>query len=72
MSRRDVGVRVTCALGGAVLSAIAGPVDGASVKNIVLVHGACFDGSGWKPVYMAHRYGGTVATEAGTDSRLVE
>jgi hypothetical protein len=51
MTRRDVGVRVTCALGGAVLCAVAGPVDAASVKNVVLVHGACFDGSGWKPGY---------------------
>jgi hypothetical protein len=51
MSRRDVGVRVTCALGGAVLCAVAGPVDAASVKSIVLVHGACFDGSGRNPGY---------------------
>jgi pimeloyl-ACP methyl ester carboxylesterase len=28
-----------------------GPVSAASLKNIVLVHGAWVDGSGWKPVY---------------------
>jgi pimeloyl-ACP methyl ester carboxylesterase len=33
-------------LGGAVRPALAAPV-----KNIVLVHGAWVDGSGWKPVY---------------------
>src|SRR5271155_2369317 len=33
-------------LGGAALPTVAGPV-----KNIVLVHGAWVDGSGWKPVY---------------------
>src|ERR1700682_392778 len=33
-------------LGGAAISAPAAPV-----KNIVLVHGAWVDGSGWKPVY---------------------
>ena len=32
---------------GAASPAIAGP---APVKNIVLVHGAWVDGSGWKPV----------------------
>ena len=37
MSRRDVGVRVTCALAREVHCAVAGPVDAASVKNIVLV-----------------------------------
>jgi pimeloyl-ACP methyl ester carboxylesterase len=81
-----------------------------TVKNIVLVHGAFVDGSGWKPVYeilkhdgynvtlvqepltsladdvaatkrvlaiqpgptilVAHSYGGTVITEAGTDSHV--
>jgi hypothetical protein len=54
VSRRDVGVRVGCALGGVVLCAVAGPVNAATVKNIVLVHCACVDGSGWKPVYVAH------------------
>jgi pimeloyl-ACP methyl ester carboxylesterase len=83
----------------------------AVVKNIVLVHGAWVDGSGWKPVYdilvkdgyhvtvvqepltsfaddlaavrrvlaaqdgpcilVAHSYGGSLATEAGTDPRVV-
>jgi hypothetical protein len=33
-------------LGGAAVPASAAPV-----KNIVLVHGAWVDGSGWKPVY---------------------
>ena len=82
-----------------------------STKNIVLVHGAWVDGSGWKPVdailvrdgyhvsivqepltslqsdvattrriialqpgpciLVAHSYGGTVITEAGTDPHVV-
>ncbi|MEW6346230.1 MAG: alpha/beta hydrolase [Paraburkholderia sp.] len=82
-----------------------------SVKNIVLVHGAWVDGSGWKPVYdiltrdgyhvsivqepltaladdvaatkrvidlqdgptllVAHSYGGSIITEAGTDPKVV-
>src|ERR1700687_4036471 len=44
------------------------------VKNIVLVHGAWADGSGWKGVYsilVAHSYGGSVITEAGTDPSVV-
>lgn len=81
------------------------------VKNVVLVHGAFVDGSGWRPVYdilkrdgyhvslvqepltsladdvaatkrvlalqdgptilVAHSYGGTVITEAGTDPHVV-
>lgn len=81
------------------------------VKNVVLVHGAWVDGSGWKPVYdrlskdgyhvsvvqepltsleddvaatrrvidlqdgptilVAHSYGGSVITEAGTDPKVV-
>jgi hypothetical protein len=28
-----------------------GPASGTAVKNIVLVHGACVDASGWKSVY---------------------
>src|SRR5258708_26990074 len=34
-----------------VLAGTAGPVLAAPVKNIVLVHGAFVDGSGWNPVY---------------------
>jgi hypothetical protein len=34
-----------------VLAGTAAPVLAAPVKNIVLVHGAFVDGSGWKPVY---------------------
>jgi pimeloyl-ACP methyl ester carboxylesterase len=44
--------------------------DAHRVRNIVLVHGAWADGSGWKGVYdllVAHSYGGAVITEAGTD-----
>jgi hypothetical protein len=37
------------ALLGAGTAALADPV-----KNIVLVHGAWVDGSGWKPVYESH------------------
>jgi pimeloyl-ACP methyl ester carboxylesterase len=87
-------------------SALAAP----AIKNVVLVHGAFVDGSGWQPVYdiltkdgyhvtlvqepltsleedvaatrrvldlqdgptvlVAHSYGGTVITEAGTDSKV--
>jgi len=34
-----------------VLGGVAGPASAAPLKNIVLVHGAWADGSGWKPVY---------------------
>jgi hypothetical protein len=34
-----------------VLAGTAVPVLAAPVKNIVVVHGAFADGSGWKPVY---------------------
>jgi pimeloyl-ACP methyl ester carboxylesterase len=77
---------------------------GTPIKNIVLVHGAWADGSGWKVVYdilvkdgfnvsivqepetsfkrvlalqdrpcilVAHSYGGSVITEAGTDPSVV-
>lgn len=84
---------------------------GPPVKNIVLVHGAWVDGSGWQPVYellvqhgynvsvvqepltalaadvaatrrvlaqqpgpcllVAHSYGGSIITEAGTDAHVV-
>src|SRR5437870_11005018 len=94
-----------------VLGGIASPALAVPVKNIVLVHGAWVDGSGWKPVYeilvrdgydvslvqepltsrqddvaatkqiidlqpgprilVAHSYGGTVITEAGTDPHVV-
>ena len=87
------------------------PALAAPIKNIVLVHGAWVDGSGWKPVneilvrdgyhvslvqepltslqddvgatkriidlqpgpciLVAHSYGGTVITEAGTDPHVV-
>jgi pimeloyl-ACP methyl ester carboxylesterase len=86
------------------------PAQAAPINNIVLVHGAWVDGSGWKPVYeilardgyhvsvvqepltslrddvaatrrildlqpgpcilVAHSYGGTVITEAGTDPHV--
>jgi pimeloyl-ACP methyl ester carboxylesterase len=89
----------------------AGAAPAATVKNIILVHGAWVDGSGWKPVYeilvrdgynvsivqepltsmpedvaatkrvidmqpgpcilVAHSYGGSIITAAGTDPRVV-
>jgi pimeloyl-ACP methyl ester carboxylesterase len=95
----------------AFLTAGSVPALAASTKNIVLVHGAWVDGSGWKSVYeilvrdgyhvslvqepltsldddvaatkriielqpgpcilVAHSYGGTVITEAGTDPHVV-
>jgi pimeloyl-ACP methyl ester carboxylesterase len=95
---------------GTVNPAMAQPRSSA-VKNIVLVHGAWVDGSGWKPVYdilvkdgyavtlvqepltsfaedvaatrrvlsrqqgpcilVGHSYGGSVISEAGTDSHVV-
>src|SRR6267378_8693264 len=99
-------VAVLIVLGGADPPALAAPI-----KNIVLVHDAWVDGSGWKPVYeilvrdgyhvsvvqepltslqddvaatkriielqpgpcilVAHSYGGTVITQAGTDPHVV-
>jgi pimeloyl-ACP methyl ester carboxylesterase len=94
-----------------VLGGTAVPARAAPVKNIVLVHGAWVDASGWKPVYeiltkdgydvtmvqepltslqddvaatkrildlqqgpcilVAHSYGGSIITEAGTDPHVV-
>src|ERR1700716_1941934 len=39
------------ALGASLLCAAATTANAAPVKNIVLVHGAFVDGSGWRPVY---------------------
>jgi pimeloyl-ACP methyl ester carboxylesterase len=95
----------------AALSGVAVRAQSNPVRNIVLVHGAWVDGSGWKPVYdilvndgyhvtvvqepltsfqedvaatkrvlaeqpgpcilVGHSYGGSVITEAGTDSHVV-
>src|ERR1700739_4222432 len=100
-----VGLICWCALG--MLSNSVAQTSGTPIKNIVLVHGAWADGSGWKGVYgilvkdgynvsivqepetsfqedvaatrrvlaqqdgpcilVAHSYGGSVITEAGTD-----
>jgi pimeloyl-ACP methyl ester carboxylesterase len=49
-----------------VLAGTASPVLAAPVKNIVLVHGAFVDGSGWKPVYdilVKDGYGVTVVQD---------
>src|SRR6266850_2166708 len=56
------------ALGASLLCAPATTASAAPVKNIVLVHGAFLDGSGWRPVYdilVRHSYGGGIITEAG-------
>ena len=42
-------VRLIVMLGA--VCGMAGAVRAAPVKNIVLVHGAWVDGSGWRPVY---------------------
>ena len=95
----------------ACLLPVAGLAQPTPVKNIVLVHGAWVDGSGWKPVYeslrhdgyqvtvvqepltsfaedvkavarvlaqqtgpcilVAHSYGGSLISEAGTDAHVV-
>src|SRR5260370_21047233 len=47
------------------LSAACAPVFAAPVKNIVLVHGAWVDASGWKPVY-------EVLTRDGYDVTMVQ
>jgi pimeloyl-ACP methyl ester carboxylesterase len=39
------------AMAALALSAMTGPSGAAPLKNIVLVHGAWIDGSGWKPLY---------------------
>jgi pimeloyl-ACP methyl ester carboxylesterase len=104
-----LGLVCLCALGVSNNSVAQTP--GAPIKNIVLVHGAWADGSGWKGVYnmlakdgfyvsivqepetsfkddvaavkrvlalqhgpcilVAHSYGGSVITEAGTDPSVV-
>src|SRR5882724_5609143 len=46
---------------------------GHGIRNIVLVHGAWADGSGWKGVYdilVKDGYRGAVITEAGADSSV--
>jgi pimeloyl-ACP methyl ester carboxylesterase len=47
VARRTVCLIVVLGAAGG----IAGAAQGAPVKNIVLVHGAWVDGSGWRPVY---------------------
>ncbi len=42
---------VRASLLAAILAGASAPVFAAPIKNIVLVHGAWVDGSGWKPVY---------------------
>jgi len=51
MNGSDFRIQLVSALGAALLAATASPASAASVKNIVLVHGAFVDGSGWRPVY---------------------
>jgi len=48
MTGRDFLIYLATALGASLLCAAA---SAAPVKNIVLVHGAFVDGSGWRPVY---------------------
>lgn len=51
MKGRDIRASLAGALGALVLCAAASGAAAAPVKNIVLVHGAFVDGSGWRPVY---------------------
>src|ERR1700730_14314215 len=52
LDRRTIRARVAAGtLLAAFLTAGNVPAVAASTKNIVLVHGAWVDGSGWKPVY---------------------
>jgi pimeloyl-ACP methyl ester carboxylesterase len=48
MRNATICLTVMAALG---LSSMTGPAIATPLKNIVLVHGAWVDGSGWKPVY---------------------
>jgi pimeloyl-ACP methyl ester carboxylesterase len=48
---RHLRLRLAAALGAALLCLAAGAGAAEPVKNIVLVHGAFVDGSGWRPVY---------------------
>jgi pimeloyl-ACP methyl ester carboxylesterase len=43
--------RLACAVGAVLFASTAGSATAEPVKNIVLVHGAFVDGSGWRPVY---------------------
>src|ERR1700722_19111000 len=49
--RRKLNRFNACIAASVVLCGIVTPAAAAPVKNIVLVHGAFVDGSGWKPVY---------------------
>jgi pimeloyl-ACP methyl ester carboxylesterase len=51
MNRRNLRTQLAGALGASLLCAAASAGGAAPVKNIVLVHGAFVDGSGWRPVY---------------------
>jgi pimeloyl-ACP methyl ester carboxylesterase len=44
-------VRLVCAVGAALIASVASAAAAEPVKNIILVHGAFVDGSGWRPVY---------------------
>jgi pimeloyl-ACP methyl ester carboxylesterase len=43
--------RLLCAVGAALIASAAAAAAAEPVRNIVLVHGAFVDGSGWRPVY---------------------
>ena len=51
LEKRVALIASVVALAGACVSAAAAQSRPAPIKNIVLVHGAWVDGSGWKPVY---------------------
>ncbi len=52
MLLRNLKVRFASSVAAlVVLGGTASPALAVPVKNIVLVHGAWVDGSGWKPVY---------------------
>jgi len=44
-------IALAAVVGAASAAAQAGPTPASAVKNIVLVHGAATDGSGWRSVY---------------------
>lgn len=50
LTKLAAGAAILTLLSGPVRAQEAGPTDG-GVRNIVLVHGAWADGSGWRPVY---------------------
>lgn len=66
MNRINTALLLSVFTAGALALGVAGAAQAAPVKNIVLVHGAFVNGSGWKPVYEILRKDGTTSRSLNT------